>query len=344
MESQSINILLLPSLHAAESLRSYMLRTARANAFSKMYMRDTKIFDSAAGFTELIARRSPELRKKLGHRVAPPLATGKISASLMLGEEWIPSKYVFIERRRVCPVCLELYGFARCDWELKSITACARHKVELASQCPSCHRPLNWSSTELLQCSCGQPLSAIKVNPATDHDVAWAKQIQLAVTYSIHGKSAPQGFIIPIRMRLSQLLLMADVVKNLILAKHSKHDVCAQKRKQLVAQVLTDDNFRLHLWESMFLHAAADPFTFATKLRLGQNLGELARNYSGLVSELVTPRAFMHQGQMKPVTRTKRVQRWQKHVLRLKTFYRGRLTAGGDPFDPAFARRAGRLL
>lgn len=274
----------------------------------KLYVRSAKIFDSAVDFTELIGRRSPDLKKILESRLSLPPATQKINAALLLGEEWIPSKCVFIKYRRVCPICLKLDGWARCEWELKSLNACAHHEVELASECPSCHRTLAWNSTELLHCCCGQALSAIKVKPAPDHDVAWAKQIQLAVAFSTQGESTLQGLPIPTQMRLSQLFLMVDVVKTLVLEKHSKYHASAKKQMQLVAQVLIDHSFRLHLWEAIFLHATADPFTFASKLRLGQDTGELARNYSDVVSELGTPRAFIRQGPTTPITPTKRAQ------------------------------------
>ena len=351
MESQPVNFLLLPSVKPAESLRGYMFRTARTNAFPRLYTQCANIFDNATSFIGLIARRDPELRRKLEvgswkleGRLAPSTGAEDASPSLLLGDEWIPSKYVFIQTRKVCPVCLELNGWARCEWELKSLVACAHHKVELVSQCSSCLRSLTWSSTELLHCCCGQALASIKAKPAMNNEVVWARKIQRAASYSIHGDLPNHKYSIPERMRLSQLLLMAEVVRALVLKKHSKSHASWQTQKQWITQVLSEDDFRQHMWETMFLHAASDPFTFVQKLRLGQNIEELIRNYSEPISELGIPRVFVRQHGTKPISPTERSQRWQRHLRSLKRFYQERLKAGCDPFDPAFARCAGEPL
>lgn len=345
MENRSTSILLLPPIKVTESLRAYMFRAARANAYPRLYAHGGRTFDSAAGFMYLIANRDPELRRKLENRLAPPrtITTDK-TPPLLLGEEQIPSKYVLIQNRRVCPICLESNAWARGEWELKSVTACPLHKVELVSRCHSCNRTLTWNSTELLHCFCGHALATIHTKPAMACDVRWAQQIQLAVSYSIHGKPTRSGVPTLESMRLSKLLLISEVVKELVLARHTSRQADAQHQKQLVTQILVDDSFRLHLWESMFLHAAAEPSSFGSKLQLGQDVEELSRNYSDLVSKLSEPRALMQGSPTKSVRVRGRAQQWRRHVFKLKKFYRSRVMQGANPFDPGFARQAGERL
>lgn len=342
MEIYSNSILLLPQIKDTESLRAYMFRVAQINAYPRLYTQGSTIYDSAAIFMKLVANRDPGLQGRLENRLAPPHTVMDINPPLRLGEEWIPSKYVLIRSRRVCPLCLRGSAWSRSEWELKSFTACPRHRVELASRCNSCNRNLTWNTTELLHCFCGHTLATIKTKPAAGYEVRWAQQIKLAVSFSIQGKATCKNKPTLESMRLSKLLLMSEVVKELVLARHSTRQGDARHQRQLLLQILVDDCFRRYLWEMMFLHAAGDPFSFTSKLQLGQGLGDLHHNYSQLISDLAVPHALIHGPS--PVKTRCRIQEWRDHVLNIRRFYRNRVIAGANPFDPEFARQAGELL
>lgn len=342
MENYSNSILLLPQIKDTESLRAYMFRVAQINAYPRLYTQGSTIYDSAAIFMKLVANRDPGLQGRLENRLAPPHTIMDINPPLRLGEEWIPSKYVLIRSRRVCPLCLRGTAWARIEWELKSFTACPQHRVELVSRCHSCNRNLTWNTTELLRCFCGHTLSAIQAKPATAYEVKWAQKIKLAVSFSIQGKATFKSKPTFESTRLGKLLLMFEVVKELFLARQSTRQGDARHQRQLAIQILVDDCFRRYLWEMMFLHAAGDPFSFTSKLQLGQGLGDLHRNYSHLISDLAVPHALIRRP--RPVKVRSRIQEWRNHVLNIKRFYRNRVTGGANPFDPGFARQAGELL
>jgi len=130
----------------------------------------------------------------------------------------------------------------------------------------------------------------------------------------------------------------------LILGKYSTRQGGAQHKEELVTKILVDDRFRRYLWEMMFLHAAATPFSFRSKLQLGQGVEDLHRNYFELISELATPPALTQWKRPKLVKTKNYFQEWPKHVFNLKKFYENRVLGGINPFDPRFARQAGEEL
>lgn len=349
MENEITGILLFPSIKPSESLRGYMYRTAQVNAYPRLFQGVSKVFDSMEGFMRQVSRRDPSLKSALESRIAPSTTPTEVSAfHLRLGDEWIPEKYFLMRRRKVCPKCLKDHAWARGEWELKSLTACARHKVELVTECSNCHRGLAWINTDLLRCCCGHPLAFIETVSASVREVDWARLIEQATLSSI--RCAASEFDLGGgrgQSQLSKLLLMAEILKSVILPKHLNSPASAHHQRKLVAEILEDANYRPHLWETVFLHAAADPFQFSKALRLGQDPNELADSFEGIVNDLMVPRSLKRLGgpmPVRPPIGLGRPDEWKSHLAKLKRFYNERVKEGCDPFSPLFPRGTGDAL
>lgn len=52
----------------------------------------------------------------------------------------------------ICPHCLKEDGYLRSDWDLRLVTTCTRHKVQLIDTCPSCKKKLTWNRADVGVC------------------------------------------------------------------------------------------------------------------------------------------------------------------------------------------------
>jgi hypothetical protein len=85
---------------------------------------------------------------------------------------------------RWCPACLKVLGYFRGAWGLKLCCACARHKLLLVDECPSCR-----GHQQLLRCSircrvCGEDLSRANELAATEALVALHMRLEQALRQS----------------------------------------------------------------------------------------------------------------------------------------------------------------
>src|SRR3546814_893584 len=60
--------------------------------------------------------------------------------------------------RRVCPMCLIADPYDRAIWQLKCLSVCSEHRVDLIDRCPCCERKLNWNVKDVCLCQCGYDL------------------------------------------------------------------------------------------------------------------------------------------------------------------------------------------
>jgi hypothetical protein len=78
-------------------------------------------------------------------------------ASVFLGQIII-SLQLRGRRRAVCPTCLAEEGYHRAWWELHFVGACPIHRCGLLSLCPACNEALDWNTSSLTSCRCGQDM------------------------------------------------------------------------------------------------------------------------------------------------------------------------------------------
>ena len=74
--------------------------------------------------------------------------------------------FVTVNRRRVCPLCLQEASYHRMLWDLTILTICPTHGVRLVDRCPreECRRPLKWTGSRVAFCSnikCRQDLRTV---------------------------------------------------------------------------------------------------------------------------------------------------------------------------------------
>ena len=56
---------------------------------------------------------------------------------------------------RICPDCINEFGYCRQAWDLALCVACVRHQRVLIDACSICARALSWNRPTMNACSCG---------------------------------------------------------------------------------------------------------------------------------------------------------------------------------------------
>lgn len=71
---------------------------------------------------------------------------------------------------RVCPECIEEFGYCRQAWDLALCVACTRHQRLLIDTCPLCARALSWNRGMMNACVCSSlwTESAKVIQPSND--------------------------------------------------------------------------------------------------------------------------------------------------------------------------------
>ena len=339
-------LLLIPELQPTESLRAFMYRAAKVNAFPRMYAGSAHTLKHAGRLLSQLEGQNSALCQELRLRLAPPLITNHKAQGFFLGEEAIPSSCIRIEARSVCPLCLTKDPWSRGEWELKAYTTCHLHGVSLVDKCDQCHQKLSWSRTEISRCYCGRAFSSMTPTSSKDWEQKWAKQVHMAFSYSVDDKSKKSGLV----TNISKLLLMIDVVRAVIVPSKFLRKRSNDDPSRLVAKMLVTQDYRSYLWESIFLDAAETPMSLFEKLSLGQTNIDLVRNYQRFaeVSPIpldlkpkLLPREKDSYGSPPRVTVIKDVR---SHVARLKHLYGARTDKEFNPFTMSRAeQRAGRM-
>ena len=78
------------------------------------------------------------------------------------GTTLIRRHWLKLKKARVCPQCLAESAHIRAIWDVKFISACAKHGLALLEQCPRCKRSLSWSRNTVAFCNCGLDLRLAK--------------------------------------------------------------------------------------------------------------------------------------------------------------------------------------
>jgi hypothetical protein len=286
-------LLFLPQIKPAESVRAYMLRAAHENMHPRIYSSEMQGLPLTLRFIDQLGSQNPAMAQTLARRMAPRVSKLSTLATALLGDDELPLWCLHGRSRQFCPVCLGNASWSRLEWEVKSNRACPMHRVMLAIDCPNCNRPLHWGRSELMHCYCGQALSRIETTEASRWDVMWAKLVQSATIVSRFGRQSPQlAGRKNVPTRLSKLLLMADVVKHVLLPSLEDIDTVGDDIRNLTVKILDDQAYSAYLWDSIFLHAARDPLELRWHLVPGRPKEAVVMVYGAMLAELALPHAL----------------------------------------------------
>lgn len=342
MKAKFSKLLLLPRVHPTESLRAYMFNTAKLNAYPRLYAGRTHEFNVAWDFLNAVSSHDRNVVLSLWGRLSPLRTPPGQTSNLLLGKELIPTEYVRIQTRHVCPLCLEESPWSRGEWELKATAACPFHGVKLVNKCSNCDRNLTWAQSELLSCYCGQSLCELKAVRASSDIVSWARKVRDALRVSMRGH--PSKYVSKnglTQLNLSKLLLMSEIVKTLLIPFHIKTPFTATSLQRLTGQSLTNATYRAYLWESIFLYAAADPMQLEKKLRLGQTTDELRLAYEALIPDLCLPTALKQVLPQQRLTQRESMPDFdkQRRAERLQQLHSQQHDEHFDPFAISSAKQ-----
>lgn len=330
MDLVAPTLLLIPPLKQTESLRAFMYRAAEVNAFPRMYAGSAHTLKHAGRLLSQVEGQDPPLGQELRLRLAPTPITKHKAREFLLGEEKIPSSYLRIDARSVCPLCLTKDLWSRSEWELKAYTTCHLHGVSLVNKCDQCHQKLSWSRTEISRCYCGRAFSSMSPASSKDWERKWAKQVHLAFSHSMSGTSKKFAS----GTKLSRLLLLIDVVRAVIVPSGVFRKRFNDGPAQLVAKMLMAQGYRSCLWESIFLYVAETPMSLSEKLSLGQTNDDLVRNYQRFAEVAPIPLELkpkippLERGSCSSPPRFSAVTDMRSYVARLKHLYGAR---SGNP-------------
>ena len=158
----------------------------------------------------------------------------------------------------VCPQCLESQGYARGIWDLRMVTACPVHHVQLTGCCSTCGAVLSWLRPRLGVCHCGAMLGKMVAEPLDDAGLAVSTALECAWARSTEPWISRLGpaneLVLDIaRMSLDEAQEMIKWLSRLAGgAKTSSLRADAQEISRLAGPILCD-------WPQSF-HAALDAY------------------------------------------------------------------------------------
>lgn len=286
-------LLLLPQRNASESARGYLLRAAADNLLPRMFNVALTTLETACEFLVELRRHDVSAHAKVEGKLTPTRWKSEGPIVCMLGQDTIPESCLLRRARRVCPLCLRDKPWSRIEWEVRTVQACPVHRIKLVSVCPHCKRPLQWGTSTLMHCFCGQDLAHIESTKVTPWDVIWASHVRAASATSrlnIQRPLAAWRQVCP--TRLSKLLLLADVIYKAFLPMHLHEEMKGQKLWWLTVKILADPAYSAYMWDAIFLHAAENPLRLAEHLTPGRNASKVIHSYGNVLRDLVLPAAL----------------------------------------------------
>jgi hypothetical protein len=93
----------------------------------------------------------------------------------------INARHVGTYKARVCPECLEAFGFFPSHWDLKAYVACDIHGTMMLKNCSACGERIMVRRTSLLHCKCGADIRCAKADAAPANLLPLMKLLRLKV-------------------------------------------------------------------------------------------------------------------------------------------------------------------
>lgn len=156
----SIQLPFQDEIMTGESGQGYVLRMSSGNG-----LRSVVTIKALLGKTHSMAfdaHDAPYLAHWLGaseQRLACALEQipqGKRSAGCSYAGHQLGRSYFLVRSfPRICPDCIDEFGYCRMAWDLALCVACARHQRLLVDSCPLCARALSWNRPAMNRCACG---------------------------------------------------------------------------------------------------------------------------------------------------------------------------------------------
>lgn len=151
-------LVVTPKPQHGESYMGFVLRTSEANGYPSI---NTILRHAGMTENEMRSVRPPleKLAPLYGRAVEDFALLGETRTTngrfLPLMSQSLPAIYLRSKRARVCPECVLDRGHIQAFWEMRHMIACPAHGRMALSQCPQCHRQVDWWRRGLTTCSCG---------------------------------------------------------------------------------------------------------------------------------------------------------------------------------------------
>lgn len=165
-------MLCTPQPYDDESLAGYILRLSQAN-----------YYESANWILQLISCSSKKHLTFIDGESEPT----NLSRLTGIDNKVLKSKafpayrfkhciryYLEKKASRLCPKCLQEFGYARLLWDCKTNKVCHIHRCNLVQKCPQCRQAIKWLRSGVTKCRCGFDLFNLPITNATDSQVNFA--------------------------------------------------------------------------------------------------------------------------------------------------------------------------
>ncbi|EWY37270.1 hypothetical protein N825_20730 [Skermanella stibiiresistens SB22] len=120
-----------------------------------------------------------------------PASDGPGSRQVRFGSGTVHRSAIIADRSRYCPICLAEEGFFQSVWQLKPVTACPKHGVQLLERCAGCGRSVSWRREELFRCPCGHDLRQSTSQPASPESMALSRVLMGKLGNPLHEVADP---------------------------------------------------------------------------------------------------------------------------------------------------------
>jgi hypothetical protein len=218
-------LVVTPKPQHGESYMGFVLRTAEANGYPSI---NTVLRHAGMTENEMRSARPPleKLAPLYGRTVEDFAVLGETRTAngrfLPLMNQPLPAIYLRSKHARVCPECVRDHGHIQAFWEMRHAVACPAHGRMALSQCPQCHRPIDWWRRGLTTCSCGHDFAhhcGEKVANAAVLVLLEAMQDKLMSNALNEGALRYAGFPVEAMngMSLATLLGILDRLENFLL-------------------------------------------------------------------------------------------------------------------------------
>lgn len=257
-----------------ESLRGYVLRLSIYNGSSPQLK---PMLLSLQATTVAI----PEIARLTGCKASLLSEHGSLvqirndgHPSVRFGSCILSTDQVWMQRRRICPMCLSKNGISICCWELRDYDVCHKHECYLVDRCSGCDRILNWITTSSDACSCGLRLADIKTEMASRNRRLICKLIADAMAAS-NTRFNQTEIVSDSLTPLNWLFIVSNFVLSILMPGFCQEHlgkmraISNQTSEELLLVILKDSEYYGYLRQFIFLHTFRNQRTMAQALRAG---------------------------------------------------------------------------
>ena len=175
------NILLrTPKPYSLESFAGYLLRLTELNGLASF----TPIL-KLAGISREKTRHAEQpvevLQSVTGHDInilAHLPLTHPVTKIQQMSGHPLSKGYSIITAPKICPRCIEEFGYAPAAWDLLAVQGCHKHQQTLITVCQECKSKLSWRRPGLLTCNCGADLAKSQGDTLTQEEMEFLRVLE----------------------------------------------------------------------------------------------------------------------------------------------------------------------